>query len=584
MANNVAMVPPSQKGGDVRTPNGTGAPGGWWCRLLPVALYSLLTAIIFFPASLAPGSYLMEGPFFFGELFNIFLVDEHLRADRTLVFATQMLNYPDGGYLVFIAWSNIALSLILKTVISLLAAYNISVMIMLVLGGLGGFWLIRHITRDYWASLVGGIIFGFNPYIISIVANAQIGYSNHVWIPLYILLLIKFYAHLRVRHLLLLAACAVAALLNSPYYAVFCWMFTALYPLFLLLGSRAQWKRVLLATVLVFGVVAVAQIPPYGYLSKMEQDERYQLLPTPKCQLQRFAEVIRLDSQSGPSRSISQNSADVLSFFLPKDQAPEAAEVGTLWKTRYYPGMKTTTCETERPGEMFGHGASLPWIIALGLSALLLCCSDDSAPGGADSAPVSVDSAVTDQAAVPADTGKSLDMAGKDGPKKGDIASPDKGTTDSTKGTNLASQAKVSVSFNEPLKAYLIDGIHEGDKPKCESYYYWFSKFPMGQDKQIVLTWAQAVTVGRVVVDTFPSAGAVHANCNKSDQGRTMAGATIQYDKGGAWTTLKTVSGKTDDWSVSFSPVGTTKLRLLTPGSIKLTTNPVVFEVQVFAK
>ena len=233
---------------------------------------------------------------------------------------------------------------------------------------------------------------------------------------------------------------------------------------------------------------------------------------------------------------------------------------------------------------MFGHGASLPWIIALGLSALLLCCSDDSAPGGADSAPVSVDSAVTDQAAVPADTGKSLDMAGKDGPKKGDIASPDKGTTDSTKGTNLASQAKVSVSFNEPLKAYLIDGIHEGDKPKCESYYYWFSKFPMGQDKQIVLTWAQAVTVGRVVVDTFPSAGAVHANCNKSDQGRTMAGATIQYDKGGAWTTLKTVSGKTDDWSVSFSPVGTTKLRLLTPGSIKLTTNPVVFEVQVFAK
>ena len=239
--------------------------------------------------------------------------------------------------------------------------------------------------------------------------------------------------------------------------------------------------------------------------------------------------------------------------------------------------MKTATHETERPRELAGHGASLPWVVALGMSALLLCCSDDSAPGGADSA-------VTDQATVPADTGKSPDMAVEDGPNKGDMAGPDMGKPDSTKGTNLAPQATVSVSFNESLKAYLTDGVHEGDKPKCDSYYYWFSKFPKGKDKQIILTWAKPVTVGRVVVDTFPGAGAVHANCNKGDLGRTMAGATIQYDKGGAWTTSKTVSGKTDDWSVSFSPVATTKLRLLTPGSINLTTNPVVFEVQVFAK
>lgn len=217
------------------------------------------------------------------------------------------------------------------------------------------------------------------------------------------------------------------------------------------------------------------------------------------------------------------------------------------------------------------------WIASLGLSALLLCCSDDSTPSGADSA-------MADQAAVPADAGKNPDVASKDGPQKGDTAASDKGTTDSTKGTNLAPQAMVSVSFNEPLKAYLTDGVHEGDKPKCDSYYYWFSKFPMGTDKQITLTWAKAVTVGRIAVDTFASAGAVHANCNKGDLGRTMAGATIQYDKGGAWTTLKTVSGKVNDWSVSFPPVTTTKLRLLTPGSIKLTTNPVVFEVEVFAK
>lgn len=312
----------SREKGEATAPADCAAPAGWVYRLLPVALYSLLTLIVLYPASLAPGTYVMEARFFFGELFNIFLVGDQLMTDQSLVYATEMLNHPDGGYLVLIAWSNIVLSLVLKTVTSLLAAYNLSVMIMLVLGGLGAYMLMRHLTKDYWAAMVGGVIFGFNPYILAIVNNSQIGYSNHVWIPLYILFLIKFYAELRVKHLLLLTACAVSALLNSPYYAVFCWVFTGLYPVLLLLQARARWKKVLLATALVFSVVPAAQLLPYRYLSSMEQDERYQLLPTPKCQLHRVSEVIRLDSAVGPNRSIYQNSSNLLSFFIPLDKVP----------------------------------------------------------------------------------------------------------------------------------------------------------------------------------------------------------------------------------------------------------------------
>ena len=128
-----------------------GEPTGWWPRLLPVGLYSLLTLVLFYPASLRPGDYVMSSPFFFGELFNFFLVDHQLRADGSLVFATEMLNYPDGGYLVLIAWANILLYLALNTVVSMLASYNLSVMIMLVLGATGAYLLLRHLTGSFWA-------------------------------------------------------------------------------------------------------------------------------------------------------------------------------------------------------------------------------------------------------------------------------------------------------------------------------------------------------------------------------------------------------------------------------------------------
>lgn len=212
---------------------------------------------------------------------------------------------------------------------------------------------------------------------------------------------------------------------------------------------------------------------------------------------------------------------------------------------------------------------TLLFIVAAGVA---LSCSDDGGTSKMDST---------------VDTGQKQDTAGSpDGPAGGDLTK--KGDTgplkDSSKQQNLAPQATVAVSFNDNLRAYLTDGLGEGAKPNCSSYYYWFSKFPRNADKWISLTWTKAVTVGRISLDTFVKTGSVHSNCNSMDVGRTYAGATIQYWKGSAWVNIKTVSGKTDDWSATFHPLSTTKLRLLTPASITLTTNPVIFEWQVFAQ
>jgi hypothetical protein len=196
-------------------------------------------------------------------------------------------------------------------------------------------------------------------------------------------------------------------------------------------------------------------------------------------------------------------------------------------------------------------------------SLLILGCSDDSGSS-------SPDSATTDLASL--SEGGFVDAAvGLDLPA----------------GTSLASVATVRVSFNEKLLDFVNDGVKEGDKPDCAAYYYWYSKFPRDEDKWIELSWSAPVTIGRVDVDTIVATGTPHPSCKASDVGRTFGSqpVEVQVDDGqGGWTKVADVDAKTDDWSVSFTPQSATKLRLLTPGTVKLNTNPVVFEVEVFAQ
>lgn len=194
---------------------------------------------------------------------------------------------------------------------------------------------------------------------------------------------------------------------------------------------------------------------------------------------------------------------------------------------------------------------------------LLFACSDDAAAPGADLGPRDT--------ALPAEGGALEGGVGLDLPA----------------GANLASAATVTVSFNEKLLAFVNDGVKEGDQPNCAEYYYWFSKFPRGDDKWIELSWPGQVSIARVAVDTIVATGTPHPNCKASDVGRTFGGQPLQVqvdDGQGGWKKVADVDGETDDWTVSFPATSASKLRLLTLSSVTLTTNPIVFEVEVFAQ
>ena len=97
----------------------------------------------------------------------------------------------------------------------------------------------------------------------------------------------------------------------------------------------------------------------------------------------------------------------------------------------------------------------------------------------------------------------------------------------------------------------------------------------------IQYTWPKAVTVGRIWFDTQPLSGGCTAT------GRTLAGGRLQYRSGSSWKTLSTTTGRTGDWSLSFTPVTTNQLRLYDAHATSATgqkSNPVIFEWRAFCQ
>ncbi len=238
-----------------------------------------------------------------------------------------------------------------------------------------------------------------------------------------------------------------------------------------------------------------------------------------------------------------------------------------------------------RSWSVSGSHAALSLGLCLGLAMLTAGCSDDStSPKGDgpavihDGAPI-VDTSANHEGLVDSAPKPHLE-GGADLVAKADVK------PDASLGSNLAASATVAVSFNDQLKGFINDGVLEGDKPNCFNYYYWFSKFPRGDDKWIELSWTTPQTIARVAVDTITKTGTPHPNCEIADVGRTFGAlpVKVQVDKGGTWTDVQAINNKTDDWTAAFTAVTTTKLRLLTEKSVTLDTNPIVFEVRVFGQ
>lgn len=105
-------------------------------------------------------------------------------------FYSPLLFYPEGISLVThnIAWFNVLFWILFESIIGGIQAYNLSILISLILCGLAVFWLIYKMTNNQAAAFLAGLIYLAWPFRLSQLDHPNILATQ--WIPVFFLFLI----------------------------------------------------------------------------------------------------------------------------------------------------------------------------------------------------------------------------------------------------------------------------------------------------------------------------------------------------------------------------------------------------------
>jgi hypothetical protein len=105
---------------------------------------------------------------------------------------TTRIFYPEGASLLFhpFSWFNLLLASTIGLSLTPVAAYNLLILFTFVLAGVGAFLLVRYLTRDTAAALLGGFVFAFNPSHFGHALH-QIEIASIQFIPFFVLFYLK---------------------------------------------------------------------------------------------------------------------------------------------------------------------------------------------------------------------------------------------------------------------------------------------------------------------------------------------------------------------------------------------------------
>ena len=185
-----------------------------------------------------------------------------------------MLDYPRGGPLSFIAWFNIVAGSLLRSLLNVVASFNLTVLLVLGLAPWAAYHLARGIGAGRPGAALAALIYGFNPFVLAIVFNGQLAKYNHAWIPLLALCAWKLgqgrwpWAWIPLTWVL-----GVICLGSSPYYFVFSAWLILLLCLYMLLRVLHGWRQRVLAALrwlLAGGGVGILGLPLYYHYSIRE--------------------------------------------------------------------------------------------------------------------------------------------------------------------------------------------------------------------------------------------------------------------------------------------------------------------------
>ena len=179
---------------------------------------------------------------------------------------TQLIYYPQGISLLFCnyCYYGIALTVFLRAFFTLPLIHNLLIFHTFVLAGFGAFCIIRYLTDDFKASLLGGFVFAFNPSHFAHSLH-HLTIASIQFIPFFVLFFIKTAREKNKSNILLAALFMTLNAWCDWNYLVYDLVFIFLASLYLLWRKRAQaleaLKRIIWIPALAFFFLAPLIVP-----------------------------------------------------------------------------------------------------------------------------------------------------------------------------------------------------------------------------------------------------------------------------------------------------------------------------------
>jgi hypothetical protein len=200
---------------------------------LVILVYTALTVFVFRNFIPRPGSTLIGPPEDnMQDFWNTWYAASQVKMFHYLGY-TNLIKFPEGTTLYYhsFAYSKVVVANIVGGVFgarltNLVALENLLLVISFPISATGGFYLVRHFTRDNVGALVGGAVFAFNPSHVAHVAH-HLHVTSIEFIPLFALSFILAVERRSRAFALLSMVCFVLSTLSCWYYLFYCAYFMA---------------------------------------------------------------------------------------------------------------------------------------------------------------------------------------------------------------------------------------------------------------------------------------------------------------------------------------------------------------------
>ena len=164
-------------------------------------------------------------------------------------YQTNFLFYPYGTSLYLQTFSpyNQVIGLPLQLIFGLVPAYSFIELLAFPLGGLGGFFLGRYLTGNFWGGLLAGLVWSFGPYHYVELRQDQLNLISLQWLPFFMLFMFRLEKATTlpaiIREGLAAALFFFLTLTVDYYYASYLGLFAGLYWLWKIITGLEEVRR-----------------------------------------------------------------------------------------------------------------------------------------------------------------------------------------------------------------------------------------------------------------------------------------------------------------------------------------------------